>query len=75
MFDYTPMEVLSLLSRFFSKRTADILAPRLSVVFQHLLCLVVLQLAGDRPMSTPIPKDLPSSMVTNFHNTFTIKGV
>ena len=35
----------------FLKRTADVMAPRLSVVFQRLVRLAVSRLAGDRPMS------------------------
>ena len=35
----------------FLKRTADVLAPRLSVVFRRLVRLGSFRLAGDRPMS------------------------
>ena len=35
----------------FLKRTADVLAPRLNVVFRRLFDWVVSRLAGDRPMS------------------------
>ena len=46
----------------FLKRTADVLAPRLSVVFQPLFVWLVSQLAGDRK----IPKGPPSSSVANY---------
>ena len=35
---------------FFLKRTADVMAPRLSVVFRRRVRRVVSRLAGDRPM-------------------------
>ena len=35
----------------FLKRTADVLAPHLSVVFRGMFVWVVSRLAGDRPMS------------------------
>ena len=35
----------------FFKRTADVLAPRLSVVFKRLVHLGSFWLAGDKPMS------------------------
>ena len=35
----------------FLQRTADVMAPRLSVVFRRLFVLVVSRLAGGRPMS------------------------
>ena len=38
----------------FLKLTADVLAPRLSVVFQRLVW-VVSRLPGDRPLSPQIP--------------------
>ena len=52
----------------FLKRTADVLAPRLSVVFRRLVCLGL----GSFPACcrqanvTPIPKGPPSSSVANY---------
>ena len=40
----------------FLKRTADVLAPRLSVVFRQLVRLGTFRLAGDRPMSPQFRK-------------------
>ena len=40
----------------FLKRTADVIAPRLRVVFQRLLHLGSFRLAGDRPMSPQFRK-------------------
>ena len=40
------------------KRTADVMAPRLSVVFRRLIRLFVSRLAGDRPMSPQFRKVL-----------------
>ena len=51
---------------FFLKRTADVLAPRLCVVFRRLVRLRSL-LAGWREANvTPIPKGPPSSSVANY---------
>ena len=40
----------------FLKRTADVMAPRLSVVFRRLVRLGSFRLAGDRPMSPQFRK-------------------
>ena len=40
----------------FLKRTADVMAPRLSVVFRRLFVWVVFGFAGDRPMSPQFRK-------------------
>ena len=40
----------------FLKRTADVMSPRLSVVFRRLVNWVVSRLAGDRPMSPQFRK-------------------
>ena len=40
----------------FLKRTADVVAPRLSVVIRRLVRLGSFRLAGDRPISPQFPK-------------------
>ena len=57
----------------FLKRTADVLASCLSVVFRRLVCLGSFPACWRQANVTPIPKGPPSSSVcqlpTNFHNT------
>ena len=50
----------------FLKRTADILAPRLSVVFRRLLRLGSFPACWRQANITPIPKGPPSSSVANY---------
>ena len=50
----------------FLKRTADILAPRLAVVFRRLLRLGSLPVCWTAATVTPNPKGPPSSSVTNY---------
>ena len=46
---------------FFLKRIADILAPRLGVVFRRLVCLFSFTACWRQANATPFPKDPPSS--------------
>ena len=48
------------------KRTVDVLAPRLSVVFRWLLRLGSFPTCWRQANVTPIPKDPPSSSVANY---------
>ena len=50
----------------FLKRTADVLAPRLSVVFRRLVCLGSFPTCWRQANATPIPKGPPSSFVANY---------
>ena len=50
----------------FLKRTADVLAPRLSVVFRRLVCLGSFPVCWKQANVTPIPKSPPFSYVANF---------
>ena len=50
----------------FLKRTADVLAPRLSVVFRRLLRLGSFPTCWRQANVTPIPKGPPSSSVANY---------
>ena len=50
----------------FRKRTADVLAPRLSVVFRRLVCLGSFPACWRQANVTPIPKIPPSSSVANY---------
>ena len=50
----------------FLKRTADVLAPRLSVVFRRLLRLSSFPACWRQANVTPIPKVPPSSSVANY---------
>ena len=50
----------------FLKRTADVLAPRLSVVFRRVLRLGSFPTCWWQANVTPIPKDPPSSSVANY---------
>ena len=50
----------------FLKRTADVLAPRLSVVFRRLLRLGSFHTSWRQTDVTPIPKGPPSSSVANY---------
>ena len=53
----------------FRKRTADVLAPRLSVVFLRLIVWVVSHACWRQANVTPIPKGpLSSFLPTDFHN-------
>ena len=51
---------------FFLKRTADVLAPRLSVVFWRLVRLGSFPVCYRQANVTPIPKGPPSSSVANY---------
>ena len=50
----------------FLKRTADVLAPRLSVVFRRLVRLGSFLVCWRQANATPIPKGPPSSSVANY---------
>ena len=50
----------------FLKRAADVLAPRLSVVFRQLVRLGSFHACWRQANVTPIPKDPPSSSVANY---------
>ena len=50
----------------FLKRTADVMAPHLSVVFQRLVCLGSFPACWRQANVTPIPKGPPSSSVANY---------
>ena len=50
----------------FLKRTADVMAPRLSVVFRRLVCLGSFPACWRQANVTPIPKGPPSSSVANY---------
>ena len=52
----------------FLKRTADVMAPRLSVVFQRLVRLGSFPPCWRRANVTPIPKGPPSSSVANYRS-------
>ena len=54
----------------FLKRTADVMAPRLSVVFRRLVRLGSLPACWRQTIVTPILKDLPSSSVANYRAIF-----
>ena len=51
----------------FLKRTADVMAPCLSVVFRRLVRLGSFPACWRQANVTPIPKGLLSSSVANFH--------
>ena len=50
----------------FLKRTSDVLAPRLSVVFRRLVCLGSFPVCWRQANVAPIPKGPPSSSVANY---------
>ena len=50
----------------FLKRTADVMAPCLSVVFWRLVCLGSFLACWRQANVTPIPKGLRSSSVANY---------
>ena len=52
----------------FLKRTADVMAPCLSVVFRRLVLLSSFSACWRQANVTPIPKGPSSSSVANFHN-------
>ena len=54
----------------FLKRTADVMAPRLSVVFWRLVRLCSFPLCWRQANVTPIPKGPPSSSVANYRQIF-----
>ena len=70
LLDLDPYDLLGMFSLFL-KITADVLAPRLSVVFWQLIVCSVSRLARDRPMS-PYSKGstvlLCCQLLTDFHN-------
>ena len=55
---------------FFLKRTADVMAPRLSVVFRRLVRLGSFPACWRQTNVTPIPKGPPSSSVANYRQIF-----
>ena len=50
----------------FFKRIADVMAPRLSIVFRRHVCLGSFQACWRQANVTPIPKGPPSSSVANY---------
>ena len=54
----------------FLKRTADVMAPRLSVVFRRLVRLGSFSACWRQANVTPIPKRPPSSSVANYRPIF-----
>ena len=50
----------------FLKRTADVMDPRLSLVFRRLVRLGSFPACWGQANVTPIPKGLPSSSVANY---------
>ena len=68
MLDFDPYGGTDPLGMFplFLKRTADVMAPRLSVLFQRLVCLSSFPACWRQANVTPIPKDPPSSFVANY---------
>ena len=56
----------------FLKRTADVMAPRFSVVFRRLVRLGSFPPCWRQANVTPIPNGPPSSSVANFHNISTV---
>ena len=52
----------------FHKRTADVMAPRRSVVFRRLVRLFSFLACWRQANFTPIPKDPPSSSVANYRS-------
>ena len=50
----------------FLKRTADVIVPRLSVVFRRLVCLFSFLACWRQVNVTPIPKGPPSSSFVNY---------
>ena len=53
---------------YFSKRTADVMAPRPSVVFRRLVGLGSFPACFRQAIVTPIKKDPPSSSVVNYRH-------
>ena len=51
---------------FFLRRTADVMAPRLSAVFWQLVHVGSFPPCWRQSIVTPIPKDPPSSSVSNY---------
>ena len=62
---YGGTDMLGMFSRFL-KRTADVMAPRLSVVFRRLVRLGSFPACWRQANVTPIPKSPPSSSVANY---------
>ena len=54
------------MSPLFLKRTADVMASRLSVAFRRLVCLGSFPACWRQANVTPIPKGPPSSSVANY---------
>ena len=52
----------------FFKRTAEVLAPRLALVFRRLLCLGSFSVCWGVANVTPIPKGPPSSSASNYRS-------
>ena len=52
----------------FLKKTAEVLAPRLAVVFLRLLCLGSFSVCWRVAHVTPIPKGPPSSSASNYRS-------
>ena len=68
LLDLDPYDGTDLLGMFplFLKRTADVMAPRLSVVFRRLVRLGSFPACWRQANVTPIPKGPPSSSVANY---------
>ena len=68
MFDLNPYGGTDPLGMFniFLKRTADVMAPRLNVVFWRLVRLGSFPLCWRQANVTPIPKGPPSFSVANY---------
>ena len=68
MLDLDPYGCTDPLGMFplFLKRPADVMAPRLSVVFRRLVRLGSFPACWSQANVTPIPKGLPSSSVANY---------
>ena len=68
MLDFDPYGVIDPLGMFplFLKRTADVMAPCLSVVFRRLVRLGSFKARWRQANVTPIPKDPPSPSVANY---------
>ena len=64
LLDLDPLTNLGMFPLFL-ERTADVMAPRLSVVFRRLVCLGSFPTCWRQSNVTPIPKGPPSSSVAN----------
>ena len=64
LLDLDPLTNLGMFPLFLEK-TADVMAPRLSVVFRRLICLGSFPTCWRQSNVTPIPKGIPASSVAN----------